>query len=161
MLRRSLSTLLIMTTMGASTLALSDPHGEPDDGRNDGRGRGHDTTYYEKGQHDKGQHEKRGGEHGHALQGQHSRGPDAYGPQGHGPQTHGPYAQRGDHGPAHWQAHDRLPARYLNDRHAVRDWHRYDLPAPPPHHRWVKVDGEFILVAAATGVIASILLGRH
>ncbi|GGG46705.1 RcnB family protein [Chelatococcus composti] len=40
----------------------------------------------------------------------------------------------------------------------ARDYRRYHLHAPPRGHRWVEVDGRFLLVNAATGIIASILM---
>lgn len=45
-------------------------------------------------------------------------------------------------------------------RHTVRDYHRHGLRAPGRGQQWVKVDNDFLLVTAATGVIASIIAAR-
>lgn len=55
---------------------------------------------------------------------------------------------------------DRLPSQYRNNRYYVDDWRDHHLSKPPRGHRWVEVDGEYILISVVTGVIASILLGH-
>ena len=55
---------------------------------------------------------------------------------------------------------DRLPSQYRNNRYYVNDWRDHHLSAPPRGHRWVEIDGEYILVSVVTGVIASILIGH-
>ncbi|MBE0693267.1 MAG: RcnB family protein, partial [Aquamicrobium sp.] len=42
----------------------------------------------------------------------------------------------------------------------VSDHRRHNLKAPPKGHRWVRDGNDFLLVAVATGVIASIVTGR-
>jgi len=45
-------------------------------------------------------------------------------------------------------------------RYVVSDWKRRGLRTPPRGYQWVREDnnsGDFLLVAAATGIIASIL----
>jgi Ni/Co efflux regulator RcnB len=37
------------------------------------------------------------------------------------------------------------------------DWHRHHLRAPPRGYEWRQVDGNYVLAAAATGLIASII----
>ena len=48
---------------------------------------------------------------------------------------------------------------YRSDRYWVTDWHARHLYAPPRDHRWLYVNGDYILVAIASGVIVSILSG--
>ena len=44
-------------------------------------------------------------------------------------------------------------------RYVVTDWHREHLREPPRGYHWVRSDnGDFLLVAVATGVIADLLL---
>jgi Ni/Co efflux regulator RcnB len=44
----------------------------------------------------------------------------------------------------------------------VNDWHAYHgLYAPPSGHQWVNVDGELLLVALTTGLIANAILGNY
>ena len=93
--------------------------------------------------------------------------------------AHGPGKKKGHH--KHHHGHDRVVvvdrgtpahARYARwsrgmhyDRsgyaptYVVREYRDYDLYAPPRGHYWRRdVDGNFLLVAAATGIIASVLL---
>ncbi len=90
---------------------------------------------------------------------------DAPGPQANhgGPQAgHGPkrpqfreLTQSRGH---KWHKGQRLAA---NDRrYVVNDWNQRGLRAPPRGYQWVRENnnsGDFLLVAAATGIISSIL----
>jgi len=102
----------------------------------------------------------------------HDRGRDR-GPHGHdAPQGHGGPPGRDDHHGRHDYGHDRAPHHgwrkgghiadnyYRDDRYWVRDWHSRHLPEPPRGHRWLQVDGDYVLAAVATGVITAIILGR-
>ena len=52
-----------------------------------------------------------------------------------------------------------LPHQYRSHAYYVNDWHSHShLYAPPYGHQWVNVDGEFLLIALATGLIANALL---
>jgi Ni/Co efflux regulator RcnB len=81
---------------------------------------------------------------------------DQHGPQ-HGSQRPAWHEQKASHG-HHWQRGQRLqPAQR---RYVVSDWNRRGLRAPPRGYQWVRENnnsGDFLLVAAATGLIASIL----
>ena len=68
--------------------------------------------------------------------------------------------------PRYYRVHDfrpgyRLPPQYLAERYYVNNWYDYQLPPPPPQHRWAYIDGRYVLVAVATGIIAQILFGGH
>ncbi|MDM7949440.1 RcnB family protein [Hydrogenophaga sp.] len=53
-----------------------------------------------------------------------------------------------------------LPREYRNQQYVVVN-HRVHRLAPPPHgQQWVQVGGDYVLVAIATGIIASIILAR-
>ena len=88
-----------------------------------------------------------------------SQGP---GYQGHGPQGHGPQRRSWrEVGVSHghkWRKGQKLGR---NDRrYVVSDWNRRGLRTPPRGYQWVRENnnsGDFLLVAAATGLIASIL----
>jgi len=57
-----------------------------------------------------------------------------------------------------WRKGQRLAANQRG--YAVNDWQRRGLRAPPRGYRWVRENnnsGDFLLIAAASGVIASIL----
>lgn len=52
----------------------------------------------------------------------------------------------------------RLPSVYHGERYVVRDYHRYNLSAPPRGTHWVRAGNDYLLVALATGIIAQVLL---
>ena len=54
----------------------------------------------------------------------------------------------------------RLPDHYRTQYYYVSNWRGYNLQPPPYGYGWVNVDGDFILVALATGVIAQVLLNN-
>ncbi|HWW46831.1 MAG TPA: RcnB family protein [Xanthobacteraceae bacterium] len=43
---------------------------------------------------------------------------------------------------------------------AVNDYHRYGLHRPARGQHWVKVGNDYLLIGAATGMIAAIVAGR-
>ena len=64
-------------------------------------------------------------------------------------------------GPDHaWHKGDRVPAAYRDKRYEVSDWRSHNLRAPPSGYHWVQVNGDFVLAAIATGVIADLLLSN-
>lgn len=75
-------------------------------------------------------------------------------------QHHDDRAMRGA-GPNHdWHKGDRLPANYRDKHYEVADWRAHHLSAPPAGYHWVNVNGDFVLAAVATGVIADMLLNN-
>lgn len=53
-----------------------------------------------------------------------------------------------------------LPQQYRHGYH-VSNWNAHPGLYSPPHgHQWMNVDGEFLLVALATGLIANAILSR-
>ena len=64
-------------------------------------------------------------------------------------------------GPDHsWHKGDRIPASYRDKRYEVSDWKARHLRQPPRGYHWVSVNGDFVLAAVATGVIADLLLNN-
>lgn len=63
------------------------------------------------------------------------------------------------HGGPRWQRGQYLPREYRGGRYVV---HQYGprMYAPPRGHHWVNVNGEFLLIAAATGLIAHAILNN-
>jgi Ni/Co efflux regulator RcnB len=54
-----------------------------------------------------------------------------------------------------------VPAEYRGSRYVVTDWRTRRLREPPRGYHWVRSDdGQFLLVAIASGVIADILLSH-
>jgi len=54
----------------------------------------------------------------------------------------------------------RLPQYYRGHEYVVDDWREHRLHQPPRGYHWVQVGGDYVLVAIATGIIASILLNQ-
>lgn len=55
---------------------------------------------------------------------------------------------------------DRLPPEYRSRQYVVDDWRGHRLSAPPRGYHWVQSGSDYLLVAIASGVIASILLAH-
>lgn len=54
----------------------------------------------------------------------------------------------------------RLPSRYRNHQYVVNDWRSHHLHAPPRGQQWVQVGADYVLVAAATGLILEAVSGQ-
>lgn len=84
------------------------------------------------------------------------------GPGGHGPPGQG-HEQRDDRGPpGHAYGHQkwRKGQRISRDewrRYERVDYRRHHLRRPPRGYEWRQVNGDYVLAAAATGLIASII----
>jgi Ni/Co efflux regulator RcnB len=75
----------------------------------------------------------------------------------------GRYDRHDDH---HWVRHDdwRKGHRLRHEdwaRGARIDWRARHLRRPPRGYEWREVDGNYVLAAAATGLIASIIANAH
>ncbi|WP_455820765.1 RcnB family protein [Pseudomonas cerasi] len=85
-------------------------------------------------------------------------------PQGHNgqPQHTSQHQQRGmqqaEHrGKPDFRRGHALPQQYRGKGYQVSDWKKRGLKSPPSGHRWMNVDGNYVLIAVATGVIASVI----
>jgi Ni/Co efflux regulator RcnB len=58
-----------------------------------------------------------------------------------------------------WRRGAYVPAAYRS--YYVQDPYYYGLPAPPRGHRWVYADGNFVLMALATGLIANVIANAY
>ena len=54
----------------------------------------------------------------------------------------------------------RLPPQYRARQYVVNDWRGHHLNPPPRGYQWVQAGGDYVMVAIATGIIASILLSQ-
>lgn len=80
---------------------------------------------------------------------------------------HGPM-RRGGGGPMpgmrqvadlpHWSRGDRLPRGYIGQQAPWVDWRARHFRRPPPGYQWVAYDNRFLLVAAASGFIADVIM---
>ena len=111
--------------------------------------------------HHQGGHEGHGGPGDRDRPGRGpDRGPDFDSHRGHGPDRH--FEERDRFA---WQGHEfhrgqPLPPRFRGNDYRVNDWHARGLREPPRGECWASIDGNYVLIAAATGVITSILLNN-
>ena len=81
-----------------------------------------------------------------------------------GPPSHAPaygYRDGRGAGPDHnFYRGGRLPAQWRSNQYVVDDWRGHRLSSPPRGYHWVQTGGDYVLVAIATGIIASILLSQ-
>ncbi|WJY14513.1 RcnB family protein [Pectobacteriaceae bacterium CE90] len=73
----------------------------------------------------------------------------------------GPVAIERDH--FAWKGHDfrkgrPMPSHFQGQRYRVHDWRARGLQQPPSGHYWSYIDGNYVLIAATTGVITAIIL---
>jgi Ni/Co efflux regulator RcnB len=76
--------------------------------------------------------------------------------------SHNEYAKGGrgaGPGNAYYKG-DRYPAEYRNRQYVVNDWRGHHLSAPPRGYQWVQSGNDYVLIAIASGIIASLILGR-
>ncbi|WP_086922543.1 RcnB family protein [Variovorax sp. JS1663] len=59
-----------------------------------------------------------------------------------------------------WRRGGYVPHSYRGQGYEVRDWRAYRLQAPPSGYHWVQADGNFVLAAVATGLIAQIIASQ-
>ncbi|KAA8996156.1 hypothetical protein FJU30_22600 [Affinibrenneria salicis] len=64
-----------------------------------------------------------------------------------------------------WHGHDfrrghPVPPRYRGDSYRVNDWRTRGLYRPPVGQHWAYIDGNYVLIAAATGIITAMILGN-
>jgi Ni/Co efflux regulator RcnB len=112
--------------------------------------------------HDHGDHDH--GDRGHGWDhGDRHDDRDHDNPGWHDDHDRGWHEDHGRH--VGWDRHYRrgeyLPERYRVREYYVDDYARYHLYAPPRGYVWVHGDeGQFVLVAVATGLIVNELLGN-
>ena len=149
----SLSAVLAGMLMLASGSVLAQDHGH-------GRGHGHGHDQNEQGDHghdrDRDRYERHG-DHGDRYD--HDRYVRDDGPRGHAYGHYKNWHDRGRH-EGWYKRGGYLPVEYRT-RYVVTDWRRDHLREPPRGYHWVRSDnGDFLLVAIATGVIVDLLLNQ-
>ncbi|HEY2753761.1 RcnB family protein [Phenylobacterium sp.] len=165
-MRRLLYAVAALATVTAPMAALADPgdhdnghQGDHDNGRRDDYGR-YDNGRYNNGRHDNGHHNGYANRYdrGHAdswrgrpeWSAYRGARPGYWYAPGYGYRPVGRYA---------WHRGAYVPATYRN--YYVQDWGYYGLRPPPPGYRWIYADGNFVLMAAATGLIADVLMNGY
>lgn len=62
-----------------------------------------------------------------------------------------------------WSGHDfrkgkPVPQGFRADNYRVKDWRARGLYQPPRGQNWAYINGNYVLIAAATGIVTAILL---
>jgi Ni/Co efflux regulator RcnB len=123
--------------------------GQPDHRADQRDSRGHDSRGYDNRRYDNSGYDNR--RYDNTAYDYRNYGYRDGGYRGHG---------RGV-GPSHsWYRGDRMPYEYRTRHYVVDDWRGHHLYAPPRGYQWVQSGGDYLLVAVATGIIASILLNQ-
>ncbi|WP_191236896.1 RcnB family protein [Cobetia marina] len=141
---------LTVCSMVTALMSASVAQAAPDDR---GQGQHHQQRKHSQG-NQQGNHQ---GNHQGNQQGQKHQAKQQHAAQGHGK------ARAGHHsaGPQHWKRGDHVSRDYYgNKRYWVSDWKAHHLSRPPEGHRWLNVDGRYVLTAVATGVITAIILNQ-
>ncbi|WP_434586031.1 RcnB family protein [Klebsiella sp. R390] len=160
---KKMISLAVMLACAFSSLAYAD-------GPNDS---------YKPGQQQEWQKgDNRGGQDAHRQQGPGNNGPQGNGDnhrqggdnRGPGRDQHAdnrgqskPHQDRHEQDHFAWNGHDfrkgqPAPEHYRGNDYRVNDWNARGLPAPPQGQHWSYIDGNYVLIAAASGIITSILV---
>ncbi|WP_312935913.1 RcnB family protein [Pseudomonas sp.] len=157
-MKKNLTVLCTLLMLGTPLAGFAQPGGGPDNrdgGPQGGQPQGQQGRPQPQG-HQAGQPpgqspQQRPQQPGNANR--HGGGQPAYRDPGFRPQAGMPVPHQ------QWQRGHVVEPQYRDDRYWVTDWRARQLSAPPPEHRWLRVNGDYVLVAIATGVITSILTG--
>ena len=52
-----------------------------------------------------------------------------------------------------WSRGERLPVAFYGRPYVIDDYYGYGLYTPPRGHHWIRVDGDAVLAAVATGIV--------
>ena len=76
------------------------------------------------------------------------------------PAYHGMYDQGSHEG--WYKKGGRVPSNYRGGHYVVSNWRAAHLRQPPRGYHWIRSDnGDFLMVAVTTGIIASIIAASH
>lgn len=142
---------LLVSTTCASSLTFADPwRGDRDDRQRDWQQRAPQSDQYRRPVARYDDRDRYRGDRDRDR----DRGPVYYNQS---------YDRRYYHQPSYghnnrWQRGSYVPRDYWGPSYRVNNWRGRGLPPPPQGHRWLNVNGQYILIAATTGIITSILL---
>lgn len=69
------------------------------------------------------------------------------------PVRHGAYRRPGGYHAHRWARGERLPVSYYARPYVIADYRSCGLRVPPRGYHWVRVDGDAVLAAVATGIV--------
>lgn len=157
MKNKIVTSLLVLATSFSAVNAFADPS-DRNDNRNDQRpGQGYSQNQHDDQRRQDNYQAPRNDQH---YQGNnHNQRDDRNHQTPRYQQNHVEYRHDMPRPGQDWRKGQRVPTQYRGKGYYVNDWRSRDLPAPPLGHRWLNVNGDYVLVAIATGIIGSILLG--
>ena len=128
----------LVASLAVGSAALADP-GDRGHGRDNDRdrARSHHVERHDYGRHDYGRHDYRPAPRA------------AY----RAPARYGAYYRPHDYYTHRWIRGERLPLAFYARPYVVDDFYGYGLYAPPRGYHWVRVDGDAVLAAVATGIV--------
>lgn len=145
-MNKSVALICAALMLGSPLASFAQPGPGPDNGPNRQDNRGPQQQHYPQPQRPpQGGHKQQN--HPEQYEAHAYRNP-SYRPQAGMPVPH-----------RDWRRGVVVEPVYRGDRYWVTDWHARHLYAPPRDHRWLYVNGDYILVAIASGVIVNILSG--
>ncbi|MBD9675500.1 RcnB family protein [Pseudomonas sp. PDM18] len=147
-MKKSVALLCAALMLGSPLASFAQPGPGPDNGPNRHENRRPQQPQYQQHQ---SQHAPQSSYNQQARTGQNNT--HAYRNPDFRPQPGMPVPHRD------WRRGVVVEPNYRGDRYWVTDWHARHLYAPPRDHRWLYVNGDYILVAIASGVIVNILSG--
>jgi Ni/Co efflux regulator RcnB len=134
-----IGTLVASLVTGSAALADGRGHDNDRGGRDYDRGRSwsHHEEHRDYGRRDYGRNDFR-----------------AYAREGYRvPERYEGYYRPHDYYSHRWIRGERLPFAYYERPYVIDDYYGYGLYAPPRGHHWVRVDGDAVLAAVATGIV--------
>ncbi|MEM5296732.1 RcnB family protein [Burkholderia sp. JPY481] len=60
-----------------------------------------------------------------------------------------------------WHKGQRVPTEYRNYNFIMDDWRGHGLNAPPRGHKWLGVNGDYVLVSTNNWTISNIVAGNE
>ena len=134
-----IGTLVASLAVGSAAMAGPGDRGYSHDRDNDrDRGRSHQVE-----RRDYGRHDYRPAPYAHNTHNNYYRAPQRYGSYY---RPNGYYSHR-------WSRGERLPVAFYGRPYIVNDFYGYGLYSPPRGYHWVRVDGDAVLAAVATGIV--------
>lgn len=136
----------LVASLAVGSAAFADEHGRGRDGHDNDRGR----SWSQHGdRHDNGRDNGRRDYDRHDYRPAPYYGRNTY----RAPERFGGYYRPYGFYSHRWIRGERLPVAFYGRPYIVNDFYGYGLYAPPRGYHWVRVDGDAVLAAVATGIV--------
>ena len=155
----------LVASLAAGSAAFADPGGRGHDGHDYDRGRS--SSHGERRDFDRRDSYRRDydrrdndrHDYGRRDYDRHDYRPYAYSRDGYrAPARYGAYYRPRGYYSHRWIRGERLPVAFYARPYVIDDYYGYDLYAPPRGYHWVRVNGDAVLAAVATGIVLDTVL---